>query len=112
MEGGQLSLLEKDCVVLEDDILSSVLVLKCPMSYELMVIVSSIFFLYIAFAQKSKKGAAPCWFPPFLLIPKTPKSGTSGMVQLLFQRSNSLQHPWWDSPMLICPGEETFCPTV
>lgn len=63
MEGGQLSLLGKDCVIFKDNILSSVLVLTCPVSYELMVIVSNGYFLYIAFAQK--KGGIPCWFPQF-----------------------------------------------
>ena len=68
MEGGQPSLPGKDCVIFKDHILSSVLVLTCPVSYELMVIVSSgYFFIYMAFAQKSKKGGIP-WLvsTPFL----------------------------------------------
>lgn len=59
MEGGQLSLLGKACVVLEDDILSSVLVLKCPMSYELMVIVSSSFFFIYCLCSEEQKGSSP-----------------------------------------------------
>ena len=71
MEGGQLSLLEKDCVVLEDDILSSVLVLKCPMSYELMVIVSSSYFFYILpLLRRAKREQPHVGFHPFNLYLK------------------------------------------
>lgn len=71
MEGGQLSLLGKACVVLEDDILSSVLVLKCPMSYELMVIVSSSFFFYILpLLRRAKREQPHVGFHPFYLYLK------------------------------------------
>ena len=60
MEGGQPSLPGKDCVIFKDHILSSVLVLTCPVSYELMVIVSSgYFFLYIwPLLRKAKREEA------------------------------------------------------
>ena len=57
MEGGQLSLLGKDCVIFKDNILSSVLVLTCPVSYELMVTVSNGYFFINCLC--SEKGRNP-----------------------------------------------------